>query len=262
MKKYIQILTLFLISLFSCEITQKIEPGVDPMFLDEVRDVLKGELFTPKGKLKSIDSFQFEFENHVGRQDWYYDESGKVVLTSGTNENDTTWVSLYFYNGSGLLVQKKSFQKRDGDFEYVGSIFLEYDVNGKLVRELNRDKKLIRSHSYNEKGLLVLTQYGENQDMEKEIYDYDEFDRVFKYTLIGGGDSPILLYYYRYNSLNQLEAKEAYGLGSSIREDAFRYFYNESSQLIEEKEFYPEWGFEPRFRKTYTYYPGTEVSGN
>lgn len=262
MKKYIQILTLFLISLSSCVVNQEIDPEIDPMNLDEVGEVLKGKLYTPEGKLKSIDSFQFEFDSHVGRQDWYYDESGKVVLTSGTYENDTTGVSLYFYNGSGLLVQKKSFYKRNGDFEYVESVFLEYDENGRIVRELNSDKKLIRSHTYNESGLLALTQYGENQDMEKEIYEYDEFDRVLKYTYIGGGVSPILLYYYRYNSLDQLEAKEAYGLGSSIREDAFQYFYNDLGQLIEEKEYYPQWDFEPRFRKIYTYYPGTEVSGN
>lgn len=262
MKKYIQILIFFLISLSSCEVNQEIDPEIDPIILDEVREVLKEELYKPEGKLKSIDSYQFEFENHVGRQDWYYDETGKVILTLGTYENDTSGVSLYIYNGSGLLVQRKSFQKRNGDFEYEGSMFLEYDGNGKLVRELNRGKKLIRSHSYNEKGLLVLTQYGENQDMEKEIYEYDEFDRLFKYTLIGGGDSPILLYYYRYNSLNQLEAKEAYGLGSSEREDAFQYFYNDSGQLIEEKEYYPQWGFEPTFRKTYEYYPRTEFSGN
>ncbi|WP_194976002.1 hypothetical protein [Aquiflexum lacus] len=262
MKKYIQILTLFLISLSSCEINQEIDPEIDPMNLDEVREVLKGHLYTPEGKLKSINSYQFEFDIHVGRQDWYYDESGKVVLTSGTYENDTTGVSLYFYNGSGLLVQKKSFYKRNGDFEYVESVFLEYDENGRIVRELNSEKKLIRSHTYNESGLLVLTQYGENQDMEKEIYEYDEFDRIFKYTYMGGGESPILLYYYRYNSLNQLEAKEAYGLGSTEREDAFQYFYNDRGQLVEEKEFYPQWDFVPKFRKVYEYYTGNNISKN
>ena len=262
MKGFIQIFTIFLITLSSCEINQEINQEIEPIALDEVRELLKGKLFTPEGKLKSIDSYQFEIESHVGRQDWYYDETGKVVLTLGINENDTSGVSLYFYNSSGLLVQRKSYQKRNGDFEYDGSVFLEYDGNGKLVKELNKDKKLIRSHSYNEKGLLVLTQYGENQDMEKEIYEYDEFDRIFKYTYIGGGESPILLYYYRYNSLNQLEAKEAYGLGSSIREDAFRYFYNDSGQLIEEREYSPQWGFEPRFRKIYEYYPKTLISEN
>jgi hypothetical protein len=243
MKKSFHFFTILLISVLSCEVSNEVGPEVDPINLNEVREILKEKLYTPEGKLKHIDSYQFEFESHVGRQDWYYDETGKVVLTLGISENDTTGVSLYFYNGSGLLVQKKSFYKRNGYFEYVESVFMEYDENGWLVRELNSDKKLIRSHSYNGSGLLVLTQYGENQDMEKEIYEYDEFDRVLKYTYIGGGVSPIPLYYYRYNSLNQLEAKEAYGLGSNIREDAFRYFYNDSGQLIEEKEYYPQWGF-------------------
>lgn len=262
MKKYIQIFNLFLITLSSCEINQEIDPEIDPIVLDDVKGVLKGDLYTPEGKLKRIDSYQFEFENHVGRQDWYYDETDKVVLTLGISENDTSGVSLYIYDGSGLLVQRKSYQKRNGDFEYDGSVFYEYDGNGKLVRELNKEKKLIRSHSYNDKGLLVLTQYGENQDMEKEIYEYDEFDRIFKYTYIGGGESPILLYYYRYNSLNQLEAKEAYGLGSTEREDAFQYFYNDRGQLVEEKEFYPQWDFVPKFRKVYEYYTGNNISKN
>ncbi|MFD2037337.1 hypothetical protein ACFSKL_21240 [Belliella marina] len=261
--KLIKIFPLLFLATFSgCEINSDLDLENAALILSDVREILKGELHTPDGKLKSIDSYQFESENHVGRQDWYYDETGKVVMTLGISENDTSGVSIYIYNGSGLLVQRKSFQKINGDFEYDASIFLEYDGNGKLISELNSDKKLIRNHSYNENGLLVLTQYGENQNMEKEIYEYDEFDRVLKYTYIGGEDSPILLFYYRYNSLNQLEAKEAYGPGSSEREDAFQYFYNDSGQLIEEKEYYPEWGFEPRFRKTYKYYPGTEVSGN
>lgn len=261
--KLFKLFSLFLLAvLSSCEINQDLIPENGTLTLDEVRAVLKGQLYTPEGKLKSVNTYQFEFERHVGRQDWYYDNTGKVILTLDISENDTSGVSLYIYDGSGLLVQRKSYQKRNGDFENDGSVFYEYDGNGKLVRELNKDKKLIRSHSYNERGLLVLTQYGENQDMEKEIYEYDELDRIIKYIYMGGGESPILVYYYRYNSLNQLEAKETYGSGSTEREDVFQYFYNESGQLVKEKEFYPQFNFQPWLKKTYEYYTGSDITKN
>ncbi len=109
-----------------------------------------------------------------------------------------------------------------------------------------------------------MTISGVDQEGEKYVYEYDEYNRVSKMTWWGAGESPIMEYFYRYNVLGQLEAKETWSRsdGGEPKRDAFQYFYNDKGQLIEEKEFYPQWGFEPRYRKTYDYYLEDEVNQN
>jgi hypothetical protein len=167
-----------------------------------------------------------------------------------------------------MQVLMQDYYMENGKHQKLGSYTYTYDAEGNLLSVHSgidtNIRRLIYTNYYDENGLLVLTQYqyGEDQQGEKYVFGHDEKKRVSSLTWWGAGESPIMEYFYRYNEMDLLEAKETWfgTLDGDPMRDAFQYFYNEKSQLIEEKEFYPHMGFVPRFRKTFEYYPELGVT--
>ncbi|GAB3234045.1 hypothetical protein J0A67_20560 [Algoriphagus aestuariicola] len=261
-------LSIFFFSLFSglcsCEINQRVDPAInEPENLNEVRTLLKDQLFTPTGKLRSRDQYQSDENGLHFRSDFYYSQSGDIALTIGIyeggdsggifgfSEGDTTGATTYHYTAD-RLTEEKSFNLKNGEFTLSGALTYSYTDSGKLFQILNDKKEPITTHYYNEKGLLTSKKYGKNQDMEVDEFSYNDQDQVILHVQSSLG-TPLFEHYFRYDSKGRLVAKETWSMPND-KENVFQYFYNDQDQLIKELEFYPQWGFTQRFKRIYSYY--------
>jgi hypothetical protein len=252
MKRIYHIFALLVFLVSSCEFGQ---PEQEPIF-DEVKLALFGTLFTPEGKLKSKYDFQ-EFHIPLGRMDYYYDELGKLKLSVGIKpNNDSSSVFLYDYDQHGNQVAVNVYFKEEGKYILSSKTLKEYDEMGRIISEKNSGSVAKRTYLYDEAGFLITIIFaGDLTGGECHLFYPDDQNRTAR--MVWGncieGDTPIMEYFYWYNEKGLLEAKETWD-GPSSKKDAFQYFYNELNQMIEEKEYYPQWGFVPRNRSTYEYY--------
>lgn len=252
MKRIYHIFAPLVFFVSSCELSQ---PEQEPIF-DEVKLALSEALFTPVGKLKSKYDFQ-EFHIPLGRMDYYYDASGKLKLSIGIKpDNDSSSVFLYDYDQRGNQVATRWYSKEDGKFILWSKTVKEYDEMGRIIAEKNKEGDTQRTFLYDESGFLItIILAGDLTGGECHIFYADDQNRIAR--LVWGncieGATPIMEYFYRYNENGLLEAKETWD-GPSGKKDAFQYFYNELDQMVEEKEYYPQWGFVPRNRSTYEYF--------
>jgi antitoxin component YwqK of YwqJK toxin-antitoxin module len=264
-------LTACLLGLFACEVSQVEDPDLDGSEVhNEVRALLQANLFMPSGKLKSKDNYQSDENGIHFRNHFFYDKNGNPTLTLGVYQGghkgnpwfvpgDTTGATAFHYS-FGKLTEEKSFDFKSGNFSYRGSIFYNYDSQGRLFQILNSSKEPMITHHYNELGQLQYKKHGKNQDGEIDEFWYDEQGRTIRH-IYWGGTAPIFDHFYSYDAQGRLEAKETWS-GPDNKEDVFRFFYNEKGQLVEEIEFYPQYGFEQRFKRVYSYYTENPVSGN
>lgn len=251
-----------LLALFSCE-SEVVNTDLT-MQMDDVQKALQSELLTPPGKLKC--KYEFElFDNLIWRLDHYYDTEGKLTLSVQLiDEQDTGSVFLYDYDSKGRQISESWYDLKDGKYVLWQKLKKFYDQNGNLDFETIIEGVPARSYTYGPDGKLWKILMGDAKNGDCHIFDYGDDGRVSTMTWgdCAGASSPIMKYHYRYNVLGLLEAKEALQTGAIQREDAFQYFYNEKGQLIEEKEYYPQYGFVPRARRTFDYFPETSLSGN
>jgi hypothetical protein len=252
MKRIYQLISPILLFLSGCELEQ----NTDVPILDEVRLALAETLYTPEGKLKSKFDFQ-EFHIPLGRMDYYYDASGQLKLSVGIKpNNDTASVFLFDYDQRGYQVAVNAYSKEEGKYILSSKTLKEYDEMGRIITEKNTGSVAKRTYLYDESGFLFTIIFaGDLTGGECHSFYTDDQKRTAR--MVWGncieGDTPIMEYFYRYNESGLLEAKETWD-GLSGKKDAFQYFYNELDQMVEEKEFYPQWGFVPRNRSTYEYY--------
>lgn len=248
-----------LLALFACE--SEVVNADLTVPIDEVQKVLKSELFTPPGKLKSVYVYEFEFERYSGRQDRYYDRLGRLAVTLGINGTDTAGVALYSYNATGLLDQIDGYELKNESYVLMSTSYFKYDEKGRVFQVLGTDRKLIATHYYDDVDRLVLKKYGENQDAEQELYEYDHQGRISKFTYMGY-DSPIRVLFHHYDDNGMLFAKKTY-IGPSLEtREMYKYFYDDSNRLVKELEFYPQFDFVQLYKKIYEYYPQSQLSGN
>lgn len=271
MKNLKFLFTVVLLGLYACDISQTDDADIeDPQLKNEVRSLLEGKLFTPLDKLKSSDIFQSDENGIHFRNHFFYDQNDVLTISLGIYQGghqgnpwfspgDTTGATTYHYH-SGKLIQEKSFDYKNGVFVQVDDKNYVYDKQNKLFQILNSRKEPVVTHHYNDKGLLQFKKYGINQDRELDEFFYNDQDQQIKH-IYWGGNTPIFEHFYRYDSNGRLVAKETWS-GPNKKEDVFQYFYNEKDQLVKELEFYPQWNFEDRFKRLYTYYSEKEVSGN
>lgn len=261
MKKEI-ILIFFPLFLVGCQLSEESDPVAENF--QELRKALRENLHTPLGELKRILSYQGQFS---GRSDYYYDQNDNVSLIFMLNEagNDTSSVRLYLYDELGKLIKENSYIVVKEGYKLGAIKNYLYDEHGKLIQIVNAENENIFKNHFNEKGQLIKTELGNHSEVEFYLYEYDDQNRISKFQWMGGGSSPIMEYFYRYNEKGLLEAKEA---GAPIqvpdgeqRKDAFKYFYNDKDQLIHESEYYPQWDFTLWKVKKYEYYTIEEITG-
>lgn len=257
-----KLLMITLLGVVGCQLSEESDPMVESF--PELRKALRENLNTPLGELKTVLSYQGHF---LGRLDHYYDQNDKISLIFVLNEagNDTSSVRFYLYDELGKLITENSYFVVEEGYKLGAIKNFRYDEHGRLIQIVNAENENIFKNHFNEKGQLIKTELGKHSEVEFYIYEYDDQNRISKFQWMGGGSSPIMEYFYRYNEKGLLEAKEA---GAPIqvpdveqRQDAFKYFYNEKDQLILEREFYPQWDFTLWKVKKYEYYTVEEVTG-
>ncbi|MEB2778172.1 hypothetical protein SYJ56_22875 [Algoriphagus sp. D3-2-R+10] len=265
MKKPKRLIIILLLAGFSCEVNEAEEPVVEEVLnKDYPLILLQSDLFTPPGQIRSIDFSQFEFERHISRTDLYYDKDGNNILSIGINMTepsegqnfaklDTIGATVYIYELDQLL-EEHNYDFRNGNFGISGSRTYSFDDLGRRYQEFDQNEVLRATYFYNDSGQLESKKYGENQEMEWDQFIYDDQDRLLRQVYWGSGDAPLRDFYYRYNALGKLEAKETWELGSDSRKDAFQYFYNGENQLVEEIEYDPNFGFIQLMKKEYSYF--------
>lgn len=243
--------SLFLLAILSC---QNEENPVDSNSLEreELKEFLNGQLVTPNGELARIFTFAGNQDAFQYRQDLYYDEFGKKILTVNLNhESDTLGANIFFYDNLGRLETKKSFEYQNGDFEWTGNLVSTFDSNGTVesIHTLTPDNltpKFRLRNIYDEEGLLLITEFS---DKERYEYSYQGNLPISRQHIIG--ESVYMEFTYRYNNKEKLEAKETQLNGGG---DAFQYFYNAAGKLIEDRENSPQWDYTLVLKKVYEYY--------
>ena len=247
-----------LILLAGCKATDEPEPDILlDKSLSALYQVLESDLQQPEDSLIQI-RYYYSEEGEVDRiQDYYYDRTGKQALVVAKTDNtDTLGMSIFKYDESGKVTQRINFTKRDGLTAWDSSVEYVYDSEN-LETEVyhlhgNRPKYLHAQKFYTSSNQLTEVRFG----TEAYVYDYNEQGLIAteKWILLDSPSRPLSTFFYRYDSLDRLIAKEVHvNADISKREDAFQYYYNESGKIKEEREFETRFGYSLKERKEFIY---------
>ena len=253
MKLYIKISIYFLFLSFFLSCQNEENPFVNNSIeQEELNRVLNGQLSIPSGELARIFTFAGNQDAFQHRQDLYYDEFGKKILTVNLNhKSDTLGANIFFYDNLGRLETKKSFEFLNGDFEWTGNLMSTFDSNGTVetihtISPENSIPQFRLRNIYDEEGLLLITEFSNEERYE---YSYEGYFPIRKQHIIG--EDVYLEFTYRYDNQEKLEAKETKLNGGG---DAFQYFYDSAGKLIEDRENSPQWDYDLLVRRVYEYY--------
>lgn len=241
----------FLQFLLSCQ-NEENPAANNSLEQEELKGILNGQLSIPSGELARIFTFAGNEDAIQHRQDLYYDEFGKKILTVNLNhKSDTLGANIFFYDNLGRLETKKSFEFLNGDFEWTGNLVSTFDSNGTMetiytISLENSIPQFRLRNIYDEEGLLLITEFS---DEERYEYSYEGNSPIRKQHIIG--EDVYLEFTYRYDNQEKLEAKETQLNGGG---DAFQYFYDSTGKLIEDRENSPQWDYALVLKKVYEYY--------
>jgi len=253
----IKVLVGFLL-LVGCNATDEPQPDIlEDKTLSALNQVLTPDLQQPGDSLIQIRHY-YSKEGEVDRtQDYYYDRTGKQALVvAKTADADTLGMSIFKYDEFGKMTQRINFTKRDGFTAWDSSMEYVYDSEN-LETEVyhlhgNRPKYLYAQKFYTSSNQLTEVRFG----TEAHVYDYNNKGLVGseKWILLESPSQPLSSFFYRYDSLDRLIAKEVHvNADKPQREDAFQYHYNESGKLKEEREYETRFGYSLREWKEYIY---------
>jgi hypothetical protein len=253
----IKILSGFLL-LVGCNATDEPQPDIlEDKTLSELYQALNSDLQQPEDSLVQLRHYYSE-EGEVDRtQDYYYDHTGKQALVvAKTAEADTLGMSIFKYDQSGKMTQKINFIKQDGFTSWNSSVEYVYNADN-LETEIYHlrpplSKSLRAQKFYNPSNQLLEVRFG----TEAYVYDYNDKGLVAteKWILLDAPSQPLNTFFYRYDSLDRLIAKEVHvNADAPQRRDAFQYHYNESGKLKEEREFETRFGYSLKERKEFIY---------
>ncbi|MCH7415331.1 hypothetical protein MM213_17655 [Belliella sp. R4-6] len=273
-KKISLILVLGLLSCTDSEIMESLED--QNVWLGEVISILQRELSEPEGKLNLIYHYRGEDESSmVSYRKTFYDHEEREILDLGFSaENDTIGALLTYYNQKGEIIERKEYQYPDWQhspnlnggaldkLEWLRTVYFNYDTEGKLIEKEtlmpNSEQKSKVIFHYNDLNQLVAKEYFQNNEsIDWHAYEHDVHGVVHKETWkFSRFEEPYRTYLYRYNEKDLLTAKETGELYNAELEkkDVHQYFYDNMDRLIEEKEYYPNMGFQLFFRKAYKYH--------
>jgi hypothetical protein len=254
LKKLIQIIFLALIILSGCDFY----PNVPDQLVDgtsyDLAAILERTVsaeFHPN--LPSSKTY-FQGNGVIGHSHHYYDSQSKELLAIGLNpEKDTTGISLFTYSEKGQLTEKSVHSLRNQAFP-LEKFEYHYDKSDKL-KQITKNGENFEKYEYNEKGQVEKVILGGNLQLaEIYIFEYDSLGRVKRqlYKSQIEGDSPLRDWYYGYNSDGLLVSKSI-PISNTEMGMMFEYRYDAQKRLIEEIEYYPEYGFSLWLRNTIHY---------
>jgi len=247
---------LFLISAYSCQ-----EP-LEPQSLDIDKDiielnlVLKGELNTPTGFLKSkIDYYQYTVEEH-----YYYNSSGEQVLTIELNEKrDTVGYAINYFDDENKIILSKNYHHRKEGPIFFNSTNYSYNTEGKLTavsKGLPENFKVINKYFYDAQGRMIeingpidgggekLLLFYESSGSEKIVEEHFFWDINIS--------KPYFIYTLNYDLENRVVSKTTTLFTG--KQTGFEYSYASDGKLLEEKEYDLHFGQQMVRRIVYEYY--------
>jgi hypothetical protein len=254
MKRIYLIITLSLISFSSCELSKITDEPISNETTSNLGAILENAV--PLGFHPDLPSSKTYFQGNgvIGHSQHYYDSQGKELLTVGLNpEKDTTGISLFTHSEKGLLIEKRVHSLRNQAFPLEK--FEYYYDESDILKQITRNGENFEKYEYNEMGLLEKVILGGNLQLaEIYIFEYDSLGRVKRqlYKSQIDGDSPLRDWYYVYNS-DGLLASKSIPISNTEMGVMFEYRYDAQKRLIEEIEYYPEYGFSLWLRSTIHY---------
>ncbi|KEO75426.1 hypothetical protein [Anditalea andensis] len=247
---------------------------------NDVRNMLRKDLLQPEGNLHMILSYDSEDESTLKSiKKFFYNSKGQEILNLGFSaQNDTVTVWIPLYNQKKELSELKTYRYpnwefqqnlsgvRLDDLEWSSTSFYSYDVEGRLVlTEFSSpiyERQPRKALHYNEHGLLEKEEYFQHYNpIGYTAYVYNEDRKLIKESeFSNGGDTPLRVYLMRYDENGLLVAKETGELYNADLElkDVHKYVYDDQKMLVEEKEYYPNLGFQMVQRLIYVYHSTSE----
>ncbi|QDH78708.1 hypothetical protein FKX85_06530 [Echinicola soli] len=225
----------------------------------DILDISQLELFTPPNVLSKEFFYQDSFDDPSWTNHYYYDNKGKITIKVGLNASaDTTGAVTYLYENDVLKWNYNYSFSHDNLVLESYSEYL-YDGEGRLSKVLahapGETAEIRYENIYGQNGNLTQVWYS-SDGAEKTTYEYNENGQRIKESVYAGQESPWIVYFYRYNDQDYLEAKEtSYSVpAENEKKDAFQFDYDQSGNLIEKREYLPSYDFTLARRYTYEYY--------
>src|SRR5690606_513784 len=135
-----------------------------------------------------------------------------ALVVTKTADADTLGMSIFKYDESGKVTQRINFTKRNGFTAWDSSMEYVYDSEN-LETEVyhlhgNRPKYLYAQKFYTSSNQLTEVRFG----TEAHVYDYNNKGLVGseKWILLESPSQPLSSFFYRYDSLDRLIAKEVH----------------------------------------------------
>ncbi|WP_373521694.1 RHS repeat domain-containing protein [Aquiflexum sp.] len=244
MNRFYQSIALLLILFSSCDIATITDA---PLTNEETFNLLTIlEKSVPVGFHPDLPNSKTYFQGSgvIGYSYHYFDSLGKELVKVGLGpERDTTGFSFFTYSEKGLLIEKKVNILRNQAFPW--EVFQYHYNDSDQLKQITRNGNNFELYEYNELGQVVKVNLGGNLQLaEIYIFEYDSMGRVKRqlYKSQIEGDSPLRDWYYEYNSDGLLVSKSI-PISDTQKEVMFEYRYDAQNRLVEETEYYPEYGF-------------------
>lgn len=197
----------------------------------------------------------YQLDSFINHKDIYYDSQGNELFNVYFNESlDTTGIALYVYSDN-LLLEKNAYTK--GVTGYKLTTTLKYLYNpDRSLHQITREGINHMLYNYNDEGLVSEIVLGPNvNDAEVYYFFYDENGRITRqiWGVSDQQESPIRDWHYIYDASGKLISKSIPVFSIDNLKPMFVYSYDDQDRMIEELALYPEYGFSPYFKTTYSY---------
>lgn len=223
-----------------------------------LRNIIRGPLATPVGKLKS-ESFYYGPETLQYRTDFYYDAEGRDFLRIRIQDGDTTGIYLNEYLDNGKLDQTGVYFAESDGFTFSHYFKWFYENAGQKIKVMSgKDGNFSQYEEYYFDDFDRKISYRRGTDiafsLHKYIYENEQSQQITEEHYFESGSTDLLYRYrYDYSEKGLLQAKFL-SFFVEFNRTEFEYFYDDKKRLSEEVKNDIRFLSGPIERKTYEYY--------